>query len=154
METTETQVQEAPLHYNPNQLVTYKVINGQDVSYPTDKVTTIEYEFEKHRQTADRGNRLQSQINQIIDNMTEDYWYNPNTEAETILNDLCEILQFNPVKNIDFTANITINGSIEIPLTDYQDFDLNDYVFENLSIDTHTGSMDVHDFDVERVYEN
>ena len=85
--------------------------------------------------------------------MTEDYWYNPNTEAETILNDLCEILEYNPVKNVDFTASLTIHGSIEIPIADAVDFDLDSYVFENLSIDTQTGTMDIHDFDVDRVDE-
>ena len=46
METTETQVQEAPLHYNPNQLVTYKVIDldapDQTISWPTAKVVDLE----------------------------------------------------------------------------------------------------------------
>jgi hypothetical protein len=149
----ETQDQEVPVHYNPNQLVTYKVIDNGNTTYPTDKVTQIEYALEQARRTTDRANRLQSKINQIIDNMTEEYWYNPNTDSETILNDLCEILEFNPVKTIDFTASVSINGSIEIPLSDYEDFDLNDYVFENLSIDTHTGSMEVNGFDVDRVDE-
>ena len=155
MESTETtQVQEAPLHYNANQLVTYKVINGDTVTYPTEKVNQIEWTLEQARRTADKANGLQSQINRIIDNMTEDYWYNPNTDSETILEDLCEILQFNPVKNIDFTATIRINGSIEIPIADAVDFDLDTHVFEALSIDTNTGTVDIHDWDVDNVYEN
>ena len=153
METTDTQVQEAPLHYNPTQLVTYKVIDGSSVTYNTDKVSVIEYELDGVRRTRDKLNSLQSKINRIIDNMTEDYWYNPNTDTETILNDLCEILEFNPVKNVDFTASVTIHGSIEIPIADAVDFDLDSYVFENLSIDTQTGTMDIHDFDVDRVDE-
>ena len=154
MESTETtQVQEAPLHYNANQLVTYKVINGDTVTYPTEKVNQIEWTLEQARRTADKANGLQSQINRILDNMTEDYWYNPNTDTETILNDLCEILQFNPVKTIEFTANITLNGTIEIPLSDYQDMELSDYVFENLSIDSYTGTMDVNGWDVDSVDE-
>lgn len=154
MESTETtQVQEAPLHYNANQLVTYKVINGDTVTYPTEKVNEIEWTLEQARRTADKANGLQSQINRILDNMTEDYWYNPNTDTETILNDLCEILQFNPVKTIEFTANITLNGTIEIPLSDYQDMELSDYVFENLSIDSYTGTMDVNGWDVDSVDE-
>jgi hypothetical protein len=161
METMETTVQEAPLHYNPNQLVTYKVIDLDSAystesvaHYPTKKVTEVEWELEQGRRQVKKTNELQSKINRIIDNMTEDYWYNPNTEAETILSDLCEILEFEPVKSIDFTASLTIHGSIEIPIADAVDFDLDSYVFENLSIDTQTGCMDVHDFDVDRVYEN
>ena len=162
MESTETtQVQEAPLHYNPNQLVTYKVIDIDDTyaatavaHYPTVKVTELEWELEQGRRQVKKTNDLQSKINRIIDNMTEEYWYNPNTDTETILNDLCEILDFNPVKTIEFTANITLNGSIEIPLSDYQDIDLNDYVFENLSIDTYTGTMDINGWDIDQCYES
>ena len=154
MESTETtQVQEAPIHYNPNQLVTYKVINGDTVSYPTDKVVDLEWTLDKGRRQVERTNELQSKINRIIDNMTEDSWYNPNTEAAEILNDLCEILQFSPVKTIEFTANISLNGSIEVSLSDAADIDLSDYVFENLSIDSYTGSMDVNGWDIDSVDE-
>lgn len=160
METTNTNEVQAPLHYNPNQLVTYKVIDIDDTyaatavaHYPTVKVTELEWELEQGRRQVKKTNELQSKINRIIDNMTEDYWYNPNTEAETILNDLCEILQFNPVKTIEFTANITLNGSIEIPLSDAADVDLNDYVFENLSIDSYTGTMDINGWDIDSVDE-
>ena len=148
METMETPVQEAPLHYNPNQLVTYKVIDGNNVSYPTDKVVDIEWTLEQSRRTKDAKNDLQSKINRITDNMTEDYWYNPNTDISTVLEDLCEILEYNPVKTVDFTATVKINGAIEIPMSDAVDFDLETYVFDALSIDTNTGTVDVHDWDI------
>ena len=154
METINTQVQEAPVHYNPTQLVTYKVIDGSSVTYNTDKVSVIEYELDGVRRTRDKLNSLQSKINRITDNMTEDYWYNPNTDISTVLEDLCEILEYNPVKNVDFSASIRINGSIEIPIADAVDFDLETYVFEALSIDTNTGTVDIHDWDVDSVYEN
>jgi hypothetical protein len=161
METTETQVQEAPIHYNPNQLVTYKVIDIDNTyaatsvaHYPTQKVTEIEWQLEQGRKQVKKTNELQSKINQIIDNMTEDYWYNPNTDAETILNDLCEILQFNPVKTVDFTATIKLNGSIEIPMSDATDFDLETYVFDAITIDANETGFDIHDWDIQSVYEN
>ena len=149
----ETQDQSVPMHYNPNQLVTYKVIDGETVTYPTDKVTVIEYALESARRTADKRNALQSKINQIIDNLTSDYWYSEDVEKEQVLSDLCEILEHNPVKNIDFVATVTINGSIEIPMDEVADFELSDYVYENLSIDTQTGSMYINDFDVDQVDE-
>lgn len=156
METTNTT--EAPLHYNPNQLVTYKVIdsNGPDqtIQYPTEKVTQIEYALDESRRKSKTINNLQSNINQIIDNMTEEYWYNPDTDKETVLNELCEILDFNPVKTVEFTASLTVHGTIEIPISDAVDFDLDSYVYENMSIDSHTHTMEINDFDVDRVYEN
>ena len=51
METTNETV--VPAHYNPNQLVTYKVIDldatDQTISYPTVKVTDIEWELEQSK---------------------------------------------------------------------------------------------------------
>ena len=80
METTDTQVQEAPIHYNPTQLVTYKVIDGSSVTYNTDKVSVIEYELDCVRRYRDKLNGLQSKINTIIDNLTADYWYSEDVE--------------------------------------------------------------------------
>lgn len=152
METT-TQVQEAPIHYNPTQLVTYKVIDGSSVTYNTDKVSVIEYELDCVRRYRDKLNGLQSKINTIIDNLTADYWYSEDVEKDQVLNELCEILQFNPVKNVDFVATVRINGSITIPMDEVQDFDLDTYVFDNLSLDTHTGNMYINDWDVDGVDE-
>ena len=154
METTEMGLASNETFYNPNALTVYKVIENGETTYPAIKTVDLEWQLHEKRRLTEKVNGLQSKINRIIDNMTEDYWYNPNTDISTVLEDLCEILEHNPVKNIDFTASVTIHGSIEIPIADAIDFDLDSYVFENLSIDTQTGSMDVHDFDVDRVYEN
>ncbi len=47
-----------PAHYNPNQLVTYKVIDldatDQTISYPTVKVTEIEWDLEQARKKSKR----------------------------------------------------------------------------------------------------
>jgi hypothetical protein len=160
METTETTVQEAPIHYNPNQLVTYKVIDIDDTyaapavaHYPTEKVTEIEWQLEQGRRQVKKTNALQSKINRIIDNMTEDYWYNPNTDISTVLEDLCEILEHNPVKNVEFTATIRVHGSIEIPIAEAVDFDLETYVFDALSIDSNSSNLDISDWDVEQADE-
>jgi hypothetical protein len=154
METTDTQVQEAPLHYNPNQLVTYKVIDIDDTyatpavaHYPTIKVVDLEWELEQGRRQVKKTNNLQSKINQIIDNMTEDYWYNPNTTKETILNDICEILDFNPVKEIEFTATMKFTGRIDVPLLDYEDFNLEDVLAEAY-VDINNGEVIIDGYEL------
>ncbi len=151
METTNEVV--VPEHYNSNQLVTYKKIENDVVSFPTIKVVDLEGELDRQRRMQTRIDELNYSISRIIDNMTEESWYNPNTDAAEILNDLCEILNHNPVKTIDFTANVTINGQIEIPMNEIEDFDLDSFIFEVLSIDSYNGNVEVHDWDVNSVDE-
>ena len=147
---------EAPIHYNPNQLVTYKVIDLDDrvagdpesvAHYPTEKVTQIEYALEQARRTTKAKNELQSQINRIIDNITEDYWYNPNTDKDTILTDICEILNFTPKKTISFTATMNFTGSIEIDLSDAEDFDL-DEVLAEAYVDINNGNVEIDGYEL------
>lgn len=151
METTNEVV--VPEHYNSNQLVTYKKIENDVVSFPTIKVVDLEGELDRQRRMQTRIDELNYSISRIIDNMTEESWYNPNTDAAEILNDLCEILNHNPVKTIDFTANVTINGQIEIPMNEIEDFDLDSFIFEVLSIDSYNGNVEVHDWDINSVDE-
>ena len=64
METTNTV--EAPVHYNPNQLVTYKVIDldatDQTISYPTTKVTELEWDLEQGRRKSKRLNEYVEKV--------------------------------------------------------------------------------------------
>ena len=94
-----------------------------------------------------RYNELRSQLNKIIDNMTEDYWYNPNTRAETILSDLCEILNHEPKKEITFSARIIFNGRIDVPLADAEDFDLSEVLAEAY-VDINNGDVVIDDYEL------
>ena len=94
-----------------------------------------------------RYNEIRSQLNQVIDNMTEDYWYNPNTRAETILSDLCEILNHEPKKEITFSARIIFNGRIDVPLADAEDFDLSE-VLADAYVDINNGDIVIDDYEL------
>ena len=48
-EKKEETMETAILNYNPNLLVTYKKIDGDEVSYPTEKVVDIEYALDQSR---------------------------------------------------------------------------------------------------------
>lgn len=151
METNQVDI---PSHYNANQLVTYKVINDGVASFPTTKVNDLEWELDKARRTQERVNELLSTINQIIDNLSEESWFNPNTEKETVLEELCEILKFNPVKTIEFSASLSINGAIEIPLNEAESFDLESFLSETISVDSYNGDVEIEDWRIDNAYEN
>ena len=98
-------------------------------------------------------NSLQSQVNRIIDNLTEDYWFNPNTDTETILTDICEILDYEPKKEISFTATFTVSGRYDLPMTDADGFDLEAFLADTMSIDAYNGDVVIDDWSLESVDE-
>jgi hypothetical protein len=139
METTETLV---PEHYNPNQLVTYKVINGTETTYPTSKVTDIEWKLENYRYVDKRLSEYSSNVGQLEDRLA-DYL---EMDAEDIVSDICSIFGFNPTKEVEFEANVTITGTVTVPLAELANFDI-DNVDLNISVDSY--SHDIEDYKVE-----
>ena len=122
METTNETV--VPAHYNPNQLVTYKVIDldarDQTISYPTVKVTDIEWDLEQNRHNTKNLAQYISRAN-MLENRLADYL---DMDSEEIVSDICSIFGFNPTKEIEFEATATITGTVSIPLADLKDFDI------------------------------
>ena len=122
METNNETV--VPLHYNPNQLVTYKVIDldatDQTISYPTVKVTEIEWDLEQNRRNAKNLAQYISNVN-MLENRLADYL---DMDSEDIVADICSIFGFNPTKQIEFEATARITGTVDIPLSELKDFDI------------------------------
>lgn len=118
METTNEIV--VPEHYNSNQLVTYKVIDGDSVTFPTDKVTTIEYELDRGRYWRKQWDQISGKVARL-ENDLEQYL---DMDSEDIVNAICEIFGFNPTKEIEFEATARINGTLQIPLNELKDFDI------------------------------
>ena len=145
METTPT----VPTTYDANVLVTYKSIKNGEVTYPVLKVNQLEMEMEEKQRLTNKVNQLQSQVNKIIDNMTAQYWYNPNTDIETVLSDLCDILDYEPKQTVRLTATVNVEVDYEIPMADVEDFDAKYFLQDNLTIDSWHGDVTIESFDVE-----
>ena len=145
MEQTTT----APYSYDANALVTYKVINNGEVSYPTLKVNELEIHLDSYRRLQDQLRISNGQISQILDNLDANGWYNPNTDKEDILRDLCEILGHEPKQTVRITATVNVEVDYDIPLEDVEDFDAKYFLQDNLTIDSWHGDVVVDTFDVE-----
>ena len=145
MEETTT----APYSYDANALVTYKVINNGEVSYPTLKVNELEIHLDSYRRLQDQLRISNGQISQILDNLDANGWYNPNTDKEDILRDLCEILGHEPKQTVRITATVNVEVDYDIPLEDVEDFDAKYFLQDNLTIDSWHGDVVVDTFDVE-----
>jgi hypothetical protein len=148
METTNEIV--APLHYNPNQLVTYKVIDldaaDQTISWPTVKVVDLEWELEQGRRKSKRLNEYVEKVGHVESRLA-DYL---EMDSEDIVSELCNIFGFNPTKEIEFEATATITGTITVPLSDVADFDIND-VDLNISVDAYSYEIDDYNVDVDHI---
>ena len=122
METNNETV--VPAHYNPNQLVTYKVIDidatDQTISYPTVKVTEIEWDLEQARRKSKRLSEYSDKVGQL-ENRLPEYL---DMDSEEIVSDICSIFGLNPTRDIEFEATATITGTVSIPLADLKDFDI------------------------------
>jgi len=144
METTNETV--VPVHYNPNQLVTYKVIDlnetDQVISYPTSKVTDIEWELEQGRRNLKTMHQYISRANMLEEKLS-DYL---EMDAEEIIADICSIFGFNPTKDIEFEASVTITGTVTVPLADVADFNIR---YMDLNIDVNAYPYDIDDYNVE-----
>ena len=144
METTNETV--VPVHYNPNQLVTYKVIDlnetDQVISYPTSKVTDIEWELEQGRRNLKTMHQYISRANMLEEKLSGYL----EMDAEEIIADICSIFGFNPTKDIEFEASVTITGTVTVPLADVADFNIR---YMDLNIDVNAYPYDIDDYNVE-----
>ena len=145
METTNEVV--VPEHYNSNQLVTYKVIDGDSVTFPTDKVTTIEYELDRGRYWRKQWDQISGKVARL-ENDLEQYL---DMDSEDIVNAICEIFGFNPTKEIEFEATARITGTVEIPLNELKDFDIDSLdLYLNVDSYAYTVNADAEIEDVSR----
>jgi hypothetical protein len=147
MENTETMVQTAA-PYNPNQLVTYKVINNGEATYPTSKVVDIEWQLENARSTDRQLSSLRLSVSNLEDMLPK--WLEDETGTEEIVSDICQLFGFNPTKDIEFEATITVSGTITVPLAEIADFDI-DNVDLNVDINSYSHDVDVTDISVDSI---
>lgn len=142
--------------YNPHLLVTLKnIINTEsgDVQYDLYKATELEMVLDESKRRINileqRLERQEKQIGQVIDNMTAEGWYNPNTDKEDILRDLCSIFDIEPKQTMRITATVQVEVEYDCPLDEVEDFDAKYFLQDNLTIDSYNGDMVVDSFDVE-----
>ena len=145
METTT----EVPTTYNANVLVTYKDIIDGVPTYPTIKVNDLEWKLERIKGLENQLSMSNSQISQILENLTADNWYNPNIEKSEVLEQLCEILGHEPKQEIRITGTITFDVRYDCPLEEVEDFDARYFLQDNLSLDAYHGDIVIDSYEVE-----
>jgi hypothetical protein len=152
METTETPAVTVPDTYNPNLLVTYKVIRGySDAEYATDKVTSIEWDLHNARQAQKTNGVYQDKINTVKDIITEVY---EDSDDKDTLRSIAEALGIELVREVLFTATLEVSGTYTYNIleNDY-DLDLDSEVTDALYADSNNGNITIDDTEVCHVRE-
>jgi hypothetical protein len=89
------------------------------------------------------------QLSHITEGLTADSWYRSEVEKSTVLSELCEILGVQPTQTVSITATLTVCMSHEVPLDELEDFDADQLVSDQLSIDVYGGDTTLDDWSVE-----
>jgi hypothetical protein len=138
--------------YNPDQLVTYKVIRGySDAEYATDKVRNIEYELHNGRTNSKAVSSLQNKIGLVKDIISEAY---ADSEDQETLQAIAEALEIQLVKEIEWSASIEVSGTISVNLLEDTHFDLDSEIEDALYADSHNGNIEVNDQEICNIREN
>ena len=137
--------------YNPDLLVTYKVIRGySDAEYTTDKVRNIEYELHNGRTNSKIASALQNNINTVKDIITEAY---TDSDDQDTLRQIAEALDIPLTKEVEWSATIEVSGTITVDLLE-DTVDVESEIYDNLSVDSQNGNIEIVDTEVTNVREN
>jgi hypothetical protein len=150
--STEITTSTVPDTYNPNLLVTYKVIRGySDAEYATDKVTSIEWDLHNARQAQKHNGVYQDKINKVKDIITEAY---EDSEDKDTLRAIAEALDIELVREVLFTATLEVSGTYTYNILDSDyELDLDSEVTDALYVDSNNGNIQIDDTEVCNVRE-
>ena len=136
-----------PDTYNPNALIQYKVIDGENVSFPITKVVDLEYVLENARQRTSEYYSLRNKVDGLEEQIIE--WVNPNYDKDDVIRLLCEYFGINPSKQVTVTGTISFEVTIDVPLDEVEDFDAHYYLGDELSLDSNTSAVDINTWGIE-----
>ena len=139
------------VEYNPDLLVTYKVIKGySDPEYTTSKVTSLEWDLHNGRQSQKRVGVFESKVNTVKDIITEAYG---DSDDQETLRAIAEALDIALTRTVEWTASIEVSGTIELDLLADYDTDLESEITDNLYVDSQNGNIEIVDQEVCHVRE-
>ena len=137
------------VEYNPNMLVTYKVLHGySDPEYTTSKVASLEWDLHNGRQSQKTVSILQSKINTVKDIILEAY---ADSDDQETLQSIAEALDIELTRDIEFTATIEVSGTVTLNLL--EDYDLESEITDALYVDANNGNIVIDDTEVCHVRE-
>jgi hypothetical protein len=137
--------------YNPDLLVTYKVIKGySDPEFTTSKVASLEWDLHNGRQSQKTVGVYESKINGVKDIITEAY---ADSDDQETLRSIAEMLGIELTRTVEWTASIEVSGTMELDLLADYDTDIESEITDALFADSNHGNIEVIDQEVCHVRE-
>jgi len=138
-------------NYNPNLLVTYKKIENHEVSYPTEKVSDIEWALDQSRRNyktlTEKQNSWYSKESQLR-TLLEDVY--ENSDDQESLASIAEIFEIPLTKEVEYTAWVRVDLTVEVELGGDVDA-VQDFIAQNLTVDSFDSLISVNNYEVDRV---
>lgn len=136
--------------YNPDLLVTYKVIHGySDPEYVTDKVRNIEWELSNSRTNSKLMSVKNDKINSVKDIILEAF---ADSDDQEVLAQIADALDIELTKEVEWSATIEVSGVMTVSLVD--NYDIDSEIVENLTVETNHGDIEINDYEVTNVRES
>jgi hypothetical protein len=136
-----------PATYNPSALVQYKVIQGEDVTYPISKVTDLEWDLQQGRTNRESLDALKSTVRELEELLIE--LYNPNYTKEEALQQIAELFGFELSKTVTVTGTINFEVTVQVPLDEIDNFDAYYKLGDELSLTSYGNDVEVGDWTIE-----
>jgi hypothetical protein len=115
------------------------------IEYLQTQINDLKSQLSKHSNCdywKSENGRVQGQIIQLINDS-----YDNETDSDEILRSLCEIVDYNPTKEIEFTATISFTGRIDIPRGEQDDFDL-ESILQDAYVDINNGDVVIDGYEL------
>ena len=136
--------------YNPDLLVTYKVIHGySDAEYAAAKVSSIEWDLHNARQAQKHNAVLQGKIDAVASIILEGY---ADAIDQDTLREIAEALDIQLTKEVEWSATIEVSGTLTVDLL--EDVDVEQEIYDNLYVESQNGQIEIGDTEVTNVREN
>jgi hypothetical protein len=116
----------------------------------TAKIAELEAQLRNHQNCdywKSENGRIGSQLISLINDA-----YENESEASDILEAVCEIIDYNPVKTIQFEGVIHFSGSMDIPMNEVAEFDLTQ-ALEDVYVDINNGNVVIDNYELYSVEE-
>lgn len=116
----------------------------------TAKIAELEATLKNHQNCdywKSENGRVQSQLIDLVNAS-----YEGDEDASFILESICEIIDYNPTKTVQFEGVIHFSGSIDIPMNEVADFDLTS-ALEDVYVDINNGNVVIDNYELYSVEE-
>ena len=116
-----------------------------------DEVSALTEKIGPNHQNCDYWKSENGRIGQQLINLVNNA-YDNDSDASEILESVCEIIDYNPTKTIQFEGVIHFSGSIDVPRHEQDGFDLEE-ALSDVYVDINNGDVVIDNYDLYSVEE-